>query len=162
MTKRVIYIMGVSGTGKTTIGNLLSAKTGYAFYDADSFHPSENINKMKAGQQLSDGDRLPWLNNIHTFVLDQIKNHSIIIACSALKEAYRKILGRQLENQCCWFFLKGDFNTIRRRLEKRTGHFMPTDLLQSQFDILEMPVGCIEVAITLQPTSIVDFIISKI
>ena len=154
--------MGVSGSGKTTIGSLLSTKTGYAFYDADSFHPSENINKMKAGQQLTDLDRLPWLNNIHTFVLDQIKNHSIIIACSALKEAYRKILGGQLENQCSWVFLKGDFKTIRNRMEKRTDHFMPVDLLKSQFDILEMPVGSIEVPVTLPPSLIVDFIISKI
>ena len=154
--------MGVSGSGKTTIGSLLSAKTGYPFYDADSFHPAENINKMKVKQQLTDLDRLPWLNNIHTFVLDQIKNHSIIIACSALKEAYRQILGRQLENQCSWVFLKGDFNTIRNRMEKRTDHFMPIDLLQSQFDILEMPVGSIIVSITLPPASIVDFIISKL
>ncbi len=154
--------MGVSGSGKTTIGSLLSAKTGYPFYDADSFHPAENINKMKVKQQLTDLDRLPWLNNIHTFVLDQIKNHSIIIACSALKEAYRQILGRQLENQCSWVFLKGDFNTIRNRMEKRTDHFMPIDLLQSQFDILEMPVGSIKVSITLPPASIVDFIISKL
>lgn len=154
--------MGVSGSGKTTIGSLLSAKTGYAFYDADNFHPLENINKMKAGQQLTDWDRLPWLKNINTFVLDQIKNHSIIIACSALKEAYRKILSKQLENQCSWVFLKGDFNTIRNRVDKRTDHFMPIDLLQSQFDILEMPVGSIKVPITLPPASIVDFIISKL
>lgn len=154
--------MGVSGSGKTTIGSLLSAKTGYPFYDADSFHPPENIDKMKVGQQLSDADRLPWLNNIHTFVLAEIKNHSIIIACSALKQAYRKLLGSQLENQCTWVFLKGDFDKIMSRIKIRKDHFMPTDLLQSQFDILEMPASSIEVDIIMQPESIVDLIISKI
>lgn len=154
--------MGVSGCGKTTIGSLLSAKTGYPFHDADSFHPPENIDKMKGGQQLTDADRLPWLNNIHTFVLAEIKNNCIIIACSALKEEYRKLLGRQLENQCSWVFLKGDFDTIMGRIKTRTDHFMPTDLLQSQFDSLEMPASSIEADITLQPESIVDLIISKI
>jgi carbohydrate kinase (thermoresistant glucokinase family) len=154
--------MGVSGSGKTTIGMLLSAKTGYPFYDADSFHPPENIDKMKAGEQLTDADRLPWLTNIHTFVVGEIKNRSIIIACSALKKSYRKLLEKHLENQCSWVFLKGDFNTIMNRMKNRTDHFMPTDLLQSQFDTLEVPASSIEADITLQPESIVDLIISKI
>jgi len=154
--------MGVSGSGKTTIGRLLSAKTGYPFYDADSFHPPENIYKMKAGKQLTDADRLPWLNNIHTFVIGEIKNCSIIIACSALKQSYRKLLENQLENQCSWVFLKGDFNTIMNRMKNRTEHFMPPDLLQSQFDTLEMPTSSIEADITMEPELIVDLIILKI
>lgn len=154
--------MGVSGSGKTTIGRLLSAKTGYPFYDADSFHSPENIEKMKAGEQLTDTDRLPWLINIHTFVEGEIKNRSVIIACSALKQSYRKLLEKQLENQCRWVFLKGDFNMIMNRMKNRTDHFMPTDLLQSQFDTLEVPDNSIEADITMKPESIVDLIISKI
>ena len=154
--------MGVSGSGKTTIGRLLSVKTGYPFYDADNFHPPENIAKMKAGHQLTDANRLPWLNNIHLFVLEKIKDHSVVIACSALKQSYRKLLEMHLENKCSWVFLKGDFNTITKRMKNRTDHFMPTDLLQSQFDTLEIPASSIEVDITMLPESIVDLIISKI
>lgn len=154
--------MGVSGSGKTTIGSLLSAKTGYTFFDADSFHSAENIKKMKAGKQLTDADRLPWLDNIHTFVLDEIRSRTIIIACSALKEEYRERLQNKIENKCIWVFLKGNFETIMSRIKNRSNHFMPTDLLQSQFDILEIPANSIEVPITMQPESIVDLIISKL
>jgi carbohydrate kinase (thermoresistant glucokinase family) len=78
---KVIFITGVSGSGKTTIGKLLAQKTGFAFYDADDFHPQQNINKMKAGKPLTDEDRLPWLDNLHHLASQKINTESIIIAC---------------------------------------------------------------------------------
>jgi len=161
MLYNVIYIMGVSGCGKTTIGQQLSAKTGYPFYDADNFHSLENITKMNKGLPLSDEDRWPWLEKIHQFVAEQITTGNIILACSALKMRYRELLGRAIEENCIWVFLEGDFETIQERLKNRTGHFMPSRLLQSQFDALEIPTEAILVDITDTPESIIDQIISK-
>jgi 6-phosphogluconate dehydrogenase len=136
--------MGVSGSGKTSIGQLLAAKTGYAFYDADQFHPQSNIDKMKAGLPLTDEDRWPWLVNINNFATEKITSTSIIIGCSALKQVYRDLLSKEIEQHCKWIFLKGNYETILGRMEKRADHYMPTSLLQSQFDILEVPTNAIE------------------
>lgn len=162
MGHRVIYIMGVAGSGKTTIGQLLSAKTGYTFYDADNFHPQKNIEKMGNGLPLTDDDRWPWLDNINAFVSEKINTLTIIMACSALKQAYRQRLCKGIAQQCTWVFLKGDYTTIADRMKNRTGHFMPATLLQSQFDALEIPANAMEADITMAPDKIVDFIISKI
>jgi 6-phosphogluconate dehydrogenase len=162
MPNQVIYIMGVSGSGKTSIGQLLAEKTGYAFYDADQFHPQSNIDKMKAGVPLSDEDRWPWLVNINNFATEKINSTSIIIACSALKQVYRNQLSKEIELQCRWIFLKGDYETILHRMEKRPGHFMPTSLLQSQFDISEAPLNAITADIKLSPDQVVEYIISKL
>ena len=158
----VIYIMGVAGSGKTTIGQKLSAKTGFAFYDADYFHPQENIDKMKAGQPLTDEDRWPWLDNIHSFVAKQLETNNLILACSALKEIYRERLSRGIEDQCRWVYLNGSYETILQRMQCRTGHYMPAALLQSQFDALEVPASNISVDIALPPEEIVDEIVSQI
>src|SRR6185369_12452730 len=117
MPQMVIYIMGVAGSGKTTIGQKLSAKTGFAFYDADYFHPQENIDKMKAGQPLTDEDRWPWLDNIHSFVAKQLETNNLILACSALKEIYRERLSRGIEDQCRWVYLNGSYETILQRMQ---------------------------------------------
>lgn len=162
MPFQVIYIMGVSGSGKTTIGELLSAKTGYSFYDADSFHPQHNIDKMSAGQPLTDEDRWPWLDAIHDFAAKKIITETIIIACSALKNIYREKLSNGIATQCRWVFLNGNFDTIRSRLHTRAGHFMPETLLQSQFDALEYPAGAIKADISLSPQIIVEQIIEAI
>jgi carbohydrate kinase (thermoresistant glucokinase family) len=162
MPHMVIYIMGVAGSGKTTIGQKLSAKTGYAFYDADYFHPQENIEKMKAAQSLTDEDRWPWLDNIHGFVTKQLQTCNIILACSALKEVYRQRLSNGIEPQCRWVYLNGSYDTILQRLQNRTGHYMPVTLLQSQFDALEVPENIIEVNIDTAAEKIVDEIIAKI
>ncbi len=158
----VIYIMGVAGSGKTTIGQKLSSKTGYAFYDADYFHPQENIEKMKAAQPLTDEDRWPWLDNIHAFVSKQLQSNNVILACSALKEVYRQRLSNGIEAHCRWVYLNGSYQTILERMQSRTGHYMPTTLLQSQFDALEVPADMIEVDIATTPEKIVEEIISKI
>lgn len=162
MPHKVIYIMGVSGSGKTSIGQLLAAKTGFAFYDADQFHPPSNLDKMNAGKPLTDEDRWPWLVNIHRFVTEKIISNTIIIACSALKQVYRDQLSNKIEEQCRWIFLKGDYETILNRMKERLDHFMPTSLLQSQFDILEIPLNAMTADIKLSPVQIVDDIISKL
>jgi len=162
MQHRVIYIMGVSGSGKTTIGQQLSAKTGYPFYDADNFHTKENKDKMNAGIPLTDEDRWPWLKNIHHFVVEKIATGSIILVCSALKQAYRDQLGNGIESNCRWVFLHGGYTTILERLKNRKGHYMPATLLQSQFDALEIPSNAIRIDIELAPEMIIDDIISKI
>ncbi|MBL0358791.1 MAG: gluconokinase [Chitinophagaceae bacterium] len=162
MQHTIIFIMGVSGSGKTTIGKLLAQKTGYAFYDADNFHPRQNIDKMKAGEPLTDEDRRPWLDHIHDFAAANIGTSNIIIACSALKEIYRQRLNKNIEANCRWVFLKGSYETILQRMQQRTTHYMPSSLLQSQFDALELPQQVIEADISMQPEAIVQHIISKL
>ncbi len=154
--------MGVSGSGKTTIGQQLSMRTGYPFYDADNFHTQENKKKMNAGIPLTDEDRWPWLENIHDFVVKEIDAGSIILVCSALKQAYRERLGEAIEENCRWIFLQGDYNTILERMESRRDHYMPPTLLRSQFDALEVPANAICVDIKQPPDVIIDDIISKI
>lgn len=154
--------MGVAGSGKTTIGKLLANKTGFLFIDADNFHPRQNIDKMKSGIPLTDKDRWPWLDNIHQFVSKEISSQNIIVACSALKKMYRDCLSDGITDNCKWVFLKGDFETIQQRMQKRAGHFMPEALLQSQFEILQIPLESIEVDISKSPEEIVDQIILKL
>ena len=144
---QVIYIMGVSGCGKSTIGKMLSDATGYPFFDGDDFHTKVNLEKMRLGHPLDDEDRLGWLMAIHDFAEVQQKQHSIILACSALKEKYREILSASMENFTRWVYLKGDYNFISERLTQRKGHFMPASLLQSQFDALEEPVNALVIEI---------------
>jgi 6-phosphogluconate dehydrogenase len=139
MQHQIFFFFGVSGCGKTTIGRAWSIEKGIPFYDADSFHSKENVAKMQSGQPLNDADRLDWLQNINTFALEQLPSSSMIFACSALKETYRQRLMQGCAPQCQWIFLDGNFDLIKERLAQRTGHFMPSHLLQSQFDILEIP-----------------------
>jgi carbohydrate kinase (thermoresistant glucokinase family) len=162
MQHKVIFIMGVSGSGKTTIGEGLSARTGFKFYDADDFHTPENIAKMKAGTPLNDEDRWPWLDNIHQFVKEKIKTTNIIIVCSALKQVYRDILSDGIEEHCKWVFLSGDYDTILSRLMNRKGHYMPPTLLKSQFDTLEIPANATRIDIHMTPDQIIDNILTAI
>ncbi|RTL76703.1 MAG: gluconokinase [Bradyrhizobiaceae bacterium] len=136
---RIIVVMGVSGSGKTTISEALAARTGFAEADGDDYHPAANIKKMKAGIPLTDDDRLPWLHAIAD-AIDRYAddNTPVIIACSALKRAYRDILvhGRK---DVRIVYLKGPADLIAQRLKHRSGHFMPPELLKSQIDALEPP-----------------------
>ena len=154
-----IYIMGVSGSGKTTIGQKLSEKTGIPFFDGDDFHFAENIDKMASGQPLNDDDRKGWLQKLNDLAKKEIKNKGAIIACSALKKPYRAILKNGLKNNYAFIFLKGDFETIKKRMENRGGHFMPTGLLESQFDVLEVPKDALVFGIENRPEEIVEGII---
>ena len=162
MPNKVIIIMGVSGSGKTTIGKMLGEKTGYDFYDADSFHPQENIDKMKAGIPLTDEDRWPWLDNMNNFVKEKIQTGNAIVTCSALKEMYRQRLAKGIEQYCHWVFLKGNYDLILKRMQQREQHYMPSSLLQSQFDALEEPANAVVVDITQPKETIVQYIVSSI
>ncbi len=162
MSYPVIYIMGVSGSGKTTIGKILSQKTGYPFYDADDFHSLENKSKMNAGIPLTDEDRWPWLDSINHFVVEANKKKSVILVCSALKKSYRKRLSEMIEDNSRWFFLDGDFNTILDRLNNRGDHYMPASLLQSQFDALEIPQNATRIDVRKAPDEIIKTILATL
>jgi len=140
MKRQVIYVMGVSGSGKTLIGKLLSKQLGIPFYDADDFHPEVNRYKMGRGIPLTDEDRADWLKALHVFVTDHLVGKgSLVLACSALKEHYRQQLAKDLQNVVRWVVLNGSFALIQERIQARTGHYMPASLLTSQFEALELP-----------------------
>jgi len=141
--KTVIYLMGVSGCGKTTIGKRLSSVLNIPFYDGDDFHSEANVQKMSSGIPLNDEDRKPWLESINAFAKNQ--NSSIVIACSALKQVYRTWLSQDLN--CKFILLHGSFDLIHDRMKDRDEHFMPPELLQSQFDTLELSHKCKQVDI---------------
>ncbi|MEZ5058750.1 MAG: gluconokinase [Saprospiraceae bacterium] len=160
MENLVIYIMGVSGSGKSTIGKLLAEKVKIPFYDGDDFHTNSNKEKMASGVPLSDEDRLPWLNSIRTFAFEKANSQSLIIACSALKQSYRDILSNGIEESVKWIHLYGNHELILKRMQKRTGHFMPSELLQSQYDTLEIPENALTISIENKPEEIILQIIN--
>ena len=134
-----LIVMGVSGSGKSTVAELLGKRLGWRFEDGDSFHPASNVAKMRAGHPLTDEDRWPWLNAIADEIERICKGGGhIIIACSALKHTYRDVLLRG-RSDVRFVFLRGTKELIAERLAQRKGHFMPPGLLKSQFDTLEPP-----------------------
>ncbi|MFC6277468.1 gluconokinase [Psittacicella hinzii] len=131
--------MGVSGTGKSSVGLALAQLLQVKFIDGDDLHPQANIQKMAAGIPLTDADRAPWLERIRdAFFAFNRKNEAGIIVCSALKNEYRELI-RQGNSNLKFIHLHGDFNVIAQRLEQRQGHFMASQMLESQFQTLEMP-----------------------
>jgi gluconokinase len=153
----IIILMGVSGSGKTTVGRLLASDLSWDFYDADDFHTPENKAKMARGIPLNDEDRGPWLNSLRALILDRYqKGKDAVIACSALKETYRTIL--QVNNTVRFVYLKGSFDQIRQRLNGRKNHFMSADLLADQFATLEEPKNALQIDTTLPPEQIVSLI----
>lgn len=163
MANKIYYIMGVSGSGKTTIGEMLSDRLDIPFYDSDLFHPAANIEKMSAGIPLNDDDRWPWLRAINQFVIKELPSNSLIIATSALKQKYRDLLTHHLsKEQVQWIFLHGDFDLLYERIANRKGHFMPESLLQSQFETLEIPQqDMIQIDVSHTPEEIVEEIIGR-
>ena len=155
-TSPLILIMGVSGSGKTTIGKLLADRLAGTFMDADDFHPIANINKMSRGEPLNDEDRWPWLDAVASAVREHAGPCPLVLACSALKESYRNRL--QL-GQSPVIFLAGSRETIEHRLSSRRGHFMPSQLLDNQLKDLEEPNEAITVSIASTPRKIVDRIV---
>jgi len=130
--------MGVSGSGKTTVGQRLAVELGWPFYDGDDFHPPSNIDKMAAGISLGDRDRWPWLERIRTLILDlRQKKQPAVIACSALKAAYRSFLDAQDDLRVV--YLKISPELARERLDRRLRHFMKEAMVESQFRDLEEP-----------------------
>lgn len=154
--------MGVSGCGKSTIGNLLSEALKIPFFDGDDFHPEANVTKMSNGIPLNDEDRYGWLQTLNDLGKKQVEENSCIIVCSALKQSYRDILSKGIESKTKWVYLSGSFNQIEARINKRSDHFMSSALLQSQFDTLEHPENALQVDISLKPEEIIEKIIGKI
>jgi gluconokinase len=132
-----LVIMGVSGSGKTTVATQLSERLGWSMADADDFHPQANIAKMAAGEPLTDADRWPWLRLVGEWIGDQAKaGERAVVACSALRRVYRDVL-RQADERLFFVHLAGDESGIGDRMRQRNGHFMPAALLRSQLDALE-------------------------
>lgn len=135
----IVILMGVSGAGKTTVGRRLAEELGWDFVDGDDLHPVGNRRKMASGLPLDDEDRWPWLDRIHqTMVTIETVGGSAVVACSALRDSYRKRLVTGLPS-VRYFLLDGDPSVIRSRLEARTGHFFAAAMLDSQLDTFEHP-----------------------
>jgi carbohydrate kinase (thermoresistant glucokinase family) len=162
MNSIIIYIMGVAGSGKSTIGKQLSQKTSIPFFDADEFHSSANKEKMRTGIPLTDDDRAEWLRTLNELAKTQQEKNGAIIACSALKEKYRKALSSGITAPVFWVFLKGSYELILERMKKRTNHFMPPAMLSSQFETLEIPARAIVIDIADRPEKIIDALITQI
>ena len=154
----IVLVMGVSGSGKNTVGELLAQRLGWKFIDGDDYHPPENVKKMAAGIALQDGDRWPWLDRLNA-ILRQEKD--AVVACSALKEAYRRRLLAGLFPYTI-VHLRGSFELIRSRVEARKHRYMPASLLQSQFDTLEAPENAIAVDVSRDVEANVNAIVAQI
>ena len=149
----VIVLMGVSGSGKTTIGKMLAEQLHWTFVEADDFHPKANVEKMHNGIPLDDNDRRPWLEALRLRIDEACeRNENVVLACSALKDSYRDILERD-EPECVHYvYLHASEELIRERLEHRKNHFMNPSLLHSQFETLEQPTDetSVDVSATLE------------
>lgn len=152
----IVIVMGVSGSGKTTVGKLLAASLNWEFRDADDFHPLVNIEKMSRGIALEDADRIPWLRQLQA-AIDRwlLANKNVVLACSALKSSYRDLLGKD-NQQIKIVYLKGDFQLFAERLKNRNNHYMKADLLSSQFATLEEPPDAIVIDASHQPEAMVQ------
>ena len=158
----IFILMGVSGCGKTTIGQILSEKLGWPLFDADEFHSLASIDKMRNGIALDDADRWPWLERMNAALRErEARGESVLLACSALKQAYRDRLSKGIA-ELRWIYLKGGFELIRKRLEARKGHYMKAGLLESQFAALEEPEEALSVDIDDSPNSIADSILRRL
>ena len=154
--------MGVSGSGKTTTGQALARRLGWDFFDADDFHPPENITKMTAGIPLSDSDRAPWLASLHNQLLSTLKaGRHPVLACSALKSKYRAQLLEGIDGIAV-IFLKGSYDLIWSRMSARERHYMKPEMLQSQFDALEEPKDAIVLDVKMSVMDMIDTITKNI
>ena len=142
----VIVIMGVSGSGKTTIGKKISKSLGWKFYEGDDYHPQKNVEKMSNGIPLNDEDRKPWLQNLSRIIAEMInEKENAVITCSALKKIYRNII--KINDEVKFVYLKSSYDLIKKRMKQRNNHFMKADMLASQFEALEEPEDAISVSI---------------
>ena len=154
----IVILIGVSGSGKTTIGQLLAEDLSWQFYEGDDFHPQANIDKMRQGTPLTDADRAPWLAALNRLIRDLVREgRSAVVACSALKQTYRDRLLKDTRDVRV-IYLKGDYDLIRKRLQERRGHFMKANLLASQFDALEEPERVLAVDTAQEPETVVSLI----
>ncbi len=153
----IIVLMGVTGSGKTTVGQNLAASLGWKYFDADEFHSAANIEKMKSGVPLNDSDRKPWLESLQRVIRDSLKKaEPAVLACSALKQSYRDML--LIDERVRFVYLKGDYDLIKERLRARSDHYMNPSLLDSQFETLEEPNDALQIDIGSSPDAIVEII----
>lgn len=152
----IVVLMGVSGSGKTTVGKLLAEQLGWSFVEADDYHPAGNVEKMHRGEPLTDADRRPWLDKLRQRIdAAYAQGENVVLACSALKHAYQEYLEQHEPESVRYVYLHGSEDLIRQRLAARKGHFMNPSLLHSQFEILEAPGDAIRVEINAAPEMIV-------
>ena len=150
----VILLMGVAGSGKTTIGRRLAAGLGWSFLDADDFHPGASVEKMRRGVGLDDADREPWLAALEGAIRERLeRGEDAVLACSALKESYRARL--LVDGRVRLVYLKGEAALLRLRLEQRPDHFFSSELLRSQLEALEEPEGVLVLDVADSPEAIV-------
>lgn len=158
----IVIVMGVSGSGKTTIGKQLAASLQWEFRDADTFHSPENVEKMRRGIALSETDRLPWLKSLQTAIAEWLQaDKNVVLACSALKQSYRQYLILDCD-RVKLVYLKGSYQLIYNRLQMRQNHYMSAELLNSQFDLLEEPTDAISIDISAPTQDILHTIISAL
>jgi gluconokinase len=151
----IVVLMGVTGSGKTTVGQALAENLGWKYLDADDFHPATNVAKMRAGTPLDDDDRQPWLETLVHLISDKIQaGDSAVLACSALKQNYRDTLS--ISDEVQFVYLNGDRETIAERLRSRRDHYMNPNLLDSQFETLEEPKDALEIDTTLPVVAIIQ------
>ncbi len=157
----LVVLMGVAGSGKTLIGQMLAESLGWHFRDADSFHPAANIEKMSRGIPLTDADREPWLDAIrHALCAWHAAGQNAVVTCSALKQRYRDRLSRGCDIN--FVYLKGTFDLIHNRIAARQSHFMKPEMLASQFADLEEPTDAIVVDISATPEEVIRKIRGKL
>jgi gluconokinase len=157
----IIVVMGVAGSGKTTVGLMLACAMKCQFLDGDSLHSTENVDKMSHGTALTDSDRAPWLSAIHARILESFdRGRDLVVGCSALKQQYRNVLADGVP--ITWVYLKGSAELIRSRLEHRPAHFMKADMLASQFAALEEPSDAVVVDVSESPSAIVEQILARL
>ncbi len=160
----IVIVFGVSGAGKTTIGELLAQELGWRFYEADDFHSQVNIDKLRRGIPLPDEDRWPWLESLRQLIKRSLETgENAVLACSALKRAYRERL--RVSDEVKFVFLRGDYALIEKQLRQRRGHFMNPELLRSQFADLKEPKpdeGVVTIQLGRTPEEIVDEIKTKL
>ena len=157
----LIVVMGVAGSGKSTIAAGLAEKLGVDFIEGDSLHPRANVNKMAGGVPLTDDDRWPWLDKIGAHIeAERVAGRGVVVSCSALKHAYRDRLRAQVQGRVRFVMLDGPKELIANRMLSRKGHFMPQTLLDSQFATLEKP-GADEDAVILDISHTVPVLLSE-
>jgi gluconokinase len=157
----IICVMGVAGSGKSTVGSLLASELHCDFLDADTLHSPANIQKMTHGIPLTDADRAPWLAAVHARIVHSVhRREALVVACSALKLKYRDTIGNGLP--VVWVYLKGSKDVIRERLLHRKHHFMKAEMLACQFADLEEPANAVVVDIAVNPLAAVRQILNEI
>jgi 6-phosphogluconate dehydrogenase/gluconokinase len=158
----ILIVGGVSGTGKSTIGKMLARTLALPFFDADDFHPEANVQKMQSGQPLNDTDRQPWLATLAKALAEWENNGGAVLACSALKAAYRETLASRCNSKIEWIILHGSKTLLSERLAARKGHFFEPKLLDSQLSTLELPLDAHIVNIEPPPEDIVNSIMLRL